>query len=78
MGRPNLSREANFSGANGDRGISVFLAQLTTSKIGNLTRLTHTLLYVIIHTYIHYIHIPPKRCRGETKNRRDSGCRRNR
>ena len=28
--------------------------QLTTSRIGNLTRLIHTLLYVMtIHTYIH-------------------------
>ena len=42
----------------GDRGILIFPVQLTTSRIGNLTRLIHTLLYVmIIHTYIHtYIH----------------------
>ena len=31
-----------------------FPVQLTTSRIGNLTRLIHTLLYVMtIHTYIH-------------------------
>ena len=38
----------------GDRGIFIFPVQLTTSRIGNLTRLIHTLLYVMtIHTYIH-------------------------
>ena len=37
----------------GDRGIFIFFVQLTTSRIGNLTRLIHTLLYVMtIHTYI--------------------------
>ena len=37
----------------------IFPVQLTTSRIGNLTRLIHTLLYVMtIHTYIHtYIHV---------------------
>ena len=37
----------------------IFAVQLTTSRIGNLTRLIHTLLYVMtIHTYIHtYIHM---------------------
>ena len=42
----------------GDRGIFVFSVQLTTSRISNLNRLIHTLLYVMtIHTYIHtYIH----------------------
>ena len=44
--------ETNFSGANGDRGIFIFPVQLTTSRIGNFTRLNHTLLYVTaIHTY---------------------------
>ena len=48
-----------FSGTHGDRGIFFFPVQLTTIRIGNLTRLIHTLLYVTtIHTYIHtYIHI---------------------
>ena len=32
----------------------IFPVQLTTSRIGNLSRLIHTLLYVMtIHTYIH-------------------------
>ena len=36
----NPSRAAKFSGANGDREIFIFPGQLTTSRIGNLTRLT--------------------------------------
>ena len=46
-GRPNPSREAKFSGTNGDRGIYIFLVQLITGKIGNLTRLVHTLLHAM-------------------------------
>ena len=38
-----LSRETNFSGTNAAREILFFLVQLTTSRIGNLTRLIHTL-----------------------------------
>ena len=54
MGRLNPSRETKFSGTHGDRGIFIFHVQLTTSRIGNLARLIHTLLYVMtIHTYIH-------------------------
>ena len=35
------------------QGNTIFPVQLTTSRIGNLTRLIHTLLYVMtIHTYI--------------------------
>ena len=62
MGRLNPSRETKFSGAHGDRGIFLFPVQLTTSRIGNLTRLIHTLLYVMtIHTYIHtYTYLEPK------------------
>ena len=41
------SRETKFSGANGDREIFIFPVQLTTSRIGNLSRLIHTLLYVM-------------------------------
>ena len=50
-GRLNPSRETKFSGTHGDRGIFILPVQLTTSRIGNLTRLIHTLLYVMtIHT----------------------------
>ena len=44
MGRPNLSRETKFLGANRDREKKKFPVQLTTSKISNLTRLIHTLV----------------------------------
>ena len=47
----NPSRETKFSGTHGDRGILVFPVQLTTSRIGNITRFIHTLLNVMtIHT----------------------------
>ena len=50
----NPSRETRFSGANGDREMFIFPVQLTTGRIGNLTRLIHALLYMMtIHTYIH-------------------------
>ena len=53
MGLPNPSRETKFSGANGDREALVFIVQLTTSKIGNLIRLIHTLaICVTIDAYI--------------------------
>ena len=53
-GRLNPSRETQFSGASGDRGIFIFLVQLTTRGIGNLTRLIYTLLYVRHdHAYIY-------------------------
>ena len=42
MGRSNSSRETKFSGAIEDKKMFVFLVQLTTSRIGNLT-----------HTYLH-------------------------
>ena len=59
MGRPNLSRETKFSGANGEREKTIFPVQLITSKIGNHTRLIPTLLKVlIIHTYIPCMHAP--------------------
>ena len=55
MGLSNPSRETKFSGANADREILISPVQLTTGRIGNLTRLIHTLpLYVCvtIHIYI--------------------------
>ena len=49
-----VSRD-HFSGANEDRGILIFPVQLTTSRIGNLTRLILTLAkyMMTIDTYIH-------------------------
>ena len=45
------TRETKFSGANADREILIFPVQLTTSRIGNFTRLIHTLaICVTIHT----------------------------
>ena len=53
MGWLNPSRETKFSGTHGDRRILIFPVQLITSRIGDLTRLIHTLLYVMtIHTYM--------------------------
>ena len=50
MGLPKPSREAKFSGANADREKFIFPVQLTTCRMGNLTRLIHTLaICVTIH-----------------------------
>ena len=43
--------ETKFSGVNGDREISIFPVKLTTSRIGNLTRLILTRA-ICDHTYI--------------------------
>ena len=57
-----LSRETIFLGANEDGEIFIFPVQLTTSRIGNLTLLIHTLLYMMtMHTRLslfiaHYKH----------------------
>ena len=54
-GRTRLERSYSQARTGADRETFIFPVQLTTSKIiGNLTRLIHTLLYVMtIHTYIH-------------------------
>ena len=54
MGLPNPSREeTRFSGANGDRETSFFSVHLAMNRIGNLTRLVHTLLCLMpVNTYI--------------------------
>ena len=44
---PKPSRETKFPGVNGDREISVFPVQLTTSRIGNLTRLILVLFPIL-------------------------------
>ena len=56
MGRLNPSRETKLSGTYGDRESSIFPVQLITSRIGKLTRLIHTLLYVttIIYRFMTY------------------------
>ena len=53
-----VSRDQILRHARGQGNI-IFPVQLTTSRIGNLTRLIHTLLYVMtIHTYIHSAALP--------------------
>ena len=48
-----ISRDQILRHARGQGNI-IFPVQLTTSRIGKLTRLIHTLLHVMtIHTYIH-------------------------
>ena len=55
---PNPSRETKSSGANADREMFIFPVQLTTCRVGNLTRLIHTLVIcATIHTYGIYIYI---------------------
>ena len=50
-----VSRDQILRHARGQGNI-IFPVQLTTSRIGNLTRLIHTLLYVMtIHPYIHTV-----------------------
>ena len=45
------SCETKFAGANADREILFFPVQLTTYRIGNLTRLIHILaIYICDHT----------------------------
>ena len=41
--RTRLTRPNKFLGVNGDREIFIFPVQLATYRIGNLTRLIHTL-----------------------------------
>ena len=50
---PNPSRETEFPGGNADREPFIFPVQLTTCRIGNLTRLIHALaICVTIHTIL--------------------------
>ena len=55
-----VSRD-QFSDANGDREIPIFFVQLTTSRIGNLTRLIHTTLLYFCgdNNTIHTTESPP-------------------
>ena len=58
-GRTCLTR-TKVSGANRDREILIFSVQLSTSRVGNLTRLVHTLLYVMSTHTSHLIPSPPR------------------
>ena len=49
------SRETKFPGANGDRESIIFPIQLTTSRIGNLTRLILTLAICVMTLLTHSI-----------------------
>ena len=53
-GRTRLARETTFPGAIRDRDIFIFLVQLTTSRIDNLSRLVHALLYIISDDHTTY------------------------
>ena len=56
-GLPNSSRETKISGANRDRENIIFPVQLTTSRIGNPTRLILTLAIICDdHPYIRLIY----------------------
>ena len=56
------SRVTKFSGANANRETFIFPVQLTTSRIGNLTRLIHTLAICMCdHTYILHACAPTAR-----------------
>ena len=51
-GKGNITHENKLSCANGDKENPVFPVHLTTSRIGNHTRLMPSLLKVVItHTY---------------------------
>ena len=56
---PNPSRETKFTGANAYEAILFFPVELTTSRIGNLTRLIHslTICVTIHHMYVWSSHI---------------------
>ena len=54
--RTRLAGPNSQARTNADREIFIFPVQLTTCRIGNLTRLIHTLATcVTIHTYIHTV-----------------------
>ena len=68
-----ISQDQTLRHARGQGNI-IFAVQLTTSRIGNLTRVIHTLLYVMtIHTYIYmlvqYTWVQGSRCRNKERSR---------
>ena len=59
-GRTRLARP-NVQARTGIGELSIFPAQLTTSRVGDLTRSIHTLLYVYVcdgHTYLPLLSLP--------------------
>ena len=61
------SRETQFSGANADREIFIFPVQLTTSRIGNLTRLILPLA-IYVTSSIHTVHKSTSSDRSPTRD----------
>ena len=55
-GRLNPPYEPRLSGANGNREIFIFFVQLSTSRIGNLTRFIYNLLYLICDDYSYSVY----------------------
>ena len=56
--RNRLARPISQARTNADRGILIFPVQLTTSRIGNLTRLTHALAICMCdHTFVFKLNI---------------------
>ena len=53
--RDGAAEPVKSSGANGDRNKNIFLVQLTTSRIGNLTQFILTHAVYDDHTYSTYI-----------------------
>ena len=76
MGRPNPSGETKFSGANGNRENFIFPVQLTTSRVGNLTRSIHILIHPCQRKGLRILEKCYKKriigsvaCRGDTRGR---------
>ena len=63
-----VSRDQILRHARGQGNI-IFHVQLTTSRIGNLTRLIHTLLYVTTIPYIYSYRIKRKRKRKQARRK---------
>ena len=68
-GRLNLSRETKFTRAYGERRIFIFPVQLTTSRIGNLTRLIHVFCVCVFFPSILDIKFVGRTSRGHTGGR---------
>ena len=65
-GLPNPSRETKFLGANTDREMFIFPVELTTCRIGNLTRLIHILAIIINDTLARSLEPVVTECKEHT------------